>query len=111
MKDENYYIVQGWMVNKLELSGSDLICYAIIYGFSQNESSEFTGSLNYIASFMACSKKTVQRSIDNLISKKLIAKRTETINNVQVNHFSVNMDAINGYGQNTWLFLTLANLS
>lgn len=30
-----YYQVAGWMINELNLSGQELICYAIIYSLSQ----------------------------------------------------------------------------
>ena len=35
MKNENYITIQGWMVNELKLTGNDLICYALIYGFTK----------------------------------------------------------------------------
>ena len=72
MDDGNYYTVQGWMVNKLDLSGYELACFAIIYGFSQDGQSPFKGSLDYISSFLKCSTRTVQRNIDNLIEKNFI---------------------------------------
>jgi hypothetical protein len=43
---ESFITIQGWMVTDLELTGKDLMVYAIIYGFSQNESGKFTGSQN-----------------------------------------------------------------
>ena len=48
MKNENYIVIQGWMRNELNLKGNELIVYALIYGFSQDEESEFTGSVAYI---------------------------------------------------------------
>ena len=33
--------VQGWMVQKLNLSGNELLAYALIYGFSQEENTKF----------------------------------------------------------------------
>ena len=77
IKDSNYYQVDGWMITKLCLSGNDLICFAIIYGFSQNQVSKFEGSLNYIAEFMSCSPKTAKRCIDKLLESNLIYKLTQ----------------------------------
>lgn len=79
MTDSNYYTVDGWMVNKLGLSGNDLICFAIIYGFSQNQTSKFEGSFNYMAEFMSCSPKTAQRSVDRLLSRNLIYRLEQGI--------------------------------
>ena len=36
VKNENFYTVFGWMLNELNLRGSDLVVYAIIYSFSQD---------------------------------------------------------------------------
>ena len=43
IKNENYVVIQGWMVNELNLKGNDLMVYAIIYGFTQ-----ITGQLFHI---------------------------------------------------------------
>ena len=37
VKDGNYYVVQSFMVKELKLKGNELVVYAIIYGFSQND--------------------------------------------------------------------------
>lgn len=51
VKDENYYQISGWMINKLKLKGTELQVFAIIYGFSQGEQGVFTGSLRYLQDF------------------------------------------------------------
>lgn len=65
MKSDNYINIQGWMVNSLGLSGNELVIYAILYGFSQDGVSGFSGSLNYISE---CTNVTV-RTVRNIISK------------------------------------------
>ena len=82
MKDENYIVIQGWMINKLNLKGNELLAYALIYGFSQNNDCEYTGSLNYISNALSCSKSTVSLVLKKLVEKGLIIKRTEFINDV-----------------------------
>lgn len=89
MKDNNYYVIQGWMVNKLELKGNDLLLFAVIYGFSQDSQSEFTGSLDYLCKTLNCSRNTARKSLTNLIDKGLIKKKVQTINNVTFNKYSV----------------------
>lgn len=74
IKDENYYVVQGWMRNRLRLKGNDLIVYALIYSFSQDGESEFKGSLSYITDFTGASKNTVIRTLDTLEASGLIEK-------------------------------------
>lgn len=66
VKNENFYTVFGWMLNELNLRGSDLVVYAIIYSFSQDGESEFKGSLAYISEFTGVSEKTIHRSLAHL---------------------------------------------
>lgn len=95
MKDSNYIVIQGWMVNQLKLKGNDLMLFAVIYGFSQDEESEFTGSLNYLCVALNCSRNTAKKSLKNLTDKKFIKKNTQVVNGVTFNKYSV----IDGGGQ------------
>jgi len=79
-KDTNTILVQGWMINSYNLSGNNLLIYALIYGFSQDGESEFFGSLNYICTAVNCSKPTVIKSLNFLIEKGLILKTQNSIN-------------------------------
>ena len=36
IKKENYVQISGWMISELNLSGNELIAYALIHGFSQD---------------------------------------------------------------------------
>lgn len=83
MIDRNNFItIQGWMVSDLHLSGSELICYALIYGFSQDDNSVFCGSANYIANWLGVDRRQVMRILQRLVDKKLITKIEKTVNNV-----------------------------
>lgn len=61
------------MINELNLKGSDLLIYAIIYGFSQGDK-YYNGSIKYLTEFTALSSSTVYESINRLIDKGLIVK-------------------------------------
>ena len=80
MKDNNYILIQGWMINQLNLKSNELLLFAIIYGFSQDESSEFTGSINYLCNCLSCSRNTVIKGLKSLLEKELITKKQETYN-------------------------------
>lgn len=87
IKNNNYYVTNGWMVNELGLNGRELQVYAIIYGFTQDEETEFNGSLNYIAEWLGTSSRhTVTRAIKTLTEKGLITKR-QTLTNGVTNNF------------------------
>lgn len=74
IKDNNFIAIQGWMRTKLNLKGNELLIYALIYGFSQDGNSRFTGSRKYIAEWCGCSLDTVDRSLSSLVSKGFLAK-------------------------------------
>lgn len=74
VKDNNFIAIQGWMRTKLNLKGNGLLIYALIYGFSQDGESRFRGSRKYIADWCGCSLDTVDRTLNSLASKGLIAK-------------------------------------
>jgi hypothetical protein len=82
-------VVQGWMINELNLSGNDLLTYALIYGFSKDEQSEYTGSLNYLCEWLKCTRKTAIKSLHYLVDNKLIKKTQVNVNNVIFNKYSV----------------------
>ena len=88
IKDQNYYQISGWMINQLGLSGRELQVYAIIYGFTQDEETEFNGSLTYIMEWLGTSSKhTALRAIDSLLEKGLIAKRQTSSKGVTTNYY------------------------
>lgn len=70
----NYVTIQGFMVTDLNLKGNELLIYALIYGFSQDGLSEFTGSISYIQEWFKLDKKTVITTLKKLVDKKLVCK-------------------------------------
>lgn len=109
--NRNYISIQSWMVKELNLTGNDLICYALIYGFSQDGQSEFNGSLSYIAEWLNTSRQTARLIIKRLVDNGVIEKRDTVINGVKFcryvatntgcgeNHYTV-MNNNTGCGEN-----------
>lgn len=83
VKNENYIVIQGFMVNELGLKGNDLLIYAIIYGFSQAQDQKYTGSLQYLADWTNSTVRGVQKNLKSLLEKKLIVKEEKYVNNVK----------------------------
>lgn len=77
----NYITIQSWMRTDLKLSGNELIVYAIIYGFSQNKQGEFTGSAQYLADWVGCTRRTVMTILSRLTEEKIISKTEIVLNN------------------------------
>lgn len=84
MKDENYFVVQGWMINKLKLSGNELNIFAIIYGFSQDGVSCFDGSAQYLADFCGISRVSALNILAKLTEKGFIQKTEKYIGKLKL---------------------------
>lgn len=97
VKDENYFQVSGWMVNRLNLKGINLELFAIIYGFTQDGETEFTGSIQYLCDFTGTSRPTVINALKSLTKAGLLCKRVETINGVTFNRYKANLQVVNGF--------------
>lgn len=82
IKNENYFVVQGWMLSELGLKNNELLVYAIIYGFSQGEN-RFTGSLQYLCDWTNSGKTNMQKCLKSLLEKGLIKKEDKIINGVK----------------------------
>lgn len=78
-----YTVIQDWMLD-LGLSTGELLAYAVIFGFSQDGETEFTGSRNYLARKMnAASKRTVDSALQSLSGRGLIVKTERTLNGIR----------------------------
>ena len=74
IKDENFYQISGWMLNRLKLKGIALEIFAIIYGFSQDGESEFKGSISYLCDFTGTSKPTIIKALKELVENNYIKR-------------------------------------
>lgn len=88
IEEKNYIMIQGWMRTKLNLSGNDLLVYAIIYGFSQVEGHSFNGSLQYLADWCGATKQGIQKNLKSLLEKGLINKITVEKNGIKMCEYS-----------------------
>lgn len=97
LKTENYYTVFAWMLKNLNLKGIDLSVFSIIYGFSQDGESYFTGSLRYLCEFTGSNKPAVIKSLQYLANNDLIKKHSTTINGQTLNKYNANLSIISFY--------------
>ena len=92
----NYIVILDFMVKDLKLKGSELLVYALIYGFSQDGESKYYGSRRYIAEWFNCSLPTIDKALNGLLEKKLIIKDEEVINGVKFNRFRGSKETLQG---------------
>ncbi len=93
-KIENYITVPGFAIVELGLSGNELLCYSLIYGFTQDDETEFRGSLNYVASALNVTKQNAKKIIDRLIDRGLIDKREMFFSGVKFCHYVANRHSV-----------------
>lgn len=97
VKEEQFFVVQGWMRSKLKLKGTDLVIYAIIYGFSQEEGHWFNGSLQYLSDWTGVSKQSCITSLKKLVDAKLILKEEIVDKGVKYCRYSKNFNGIKDF--------------
>ena len=80
--DTNYLVINGWMKTRLGLKGTELIVFAIIYGFTQDGTTEYCGGLSYLMEWTDASKPTIINALKILCEKKYIERIDNFINGV-----------------------------
>lgn len=83
-KKLGYIHIEGWMREDLDLKGNELLVYALIHGFSQEEQGCFFGSLDYISRMCGCTRPTAIETLKKLRERGLINKREIIENNVKL---------------------------
>lgn len=90
VSDTNYFSVQAWMVNKLNLRGCERDVFAIIYGYSQDEESDFHGSLEYLSQLTGYSRNAICTALKSLTDKELLIKTEKVVNNIKSCRYRTN---------------------
>lgn len=75
MQDGGFLVIQKWMLTDLNLKSTELMVYAIIYGFSQDSQGECWASLDYFQLWTGASRSSIIRAINSLEEKGLIERR------------------------------------
>lgn len=87
VKPNNFVVIAGWMLD-LGLSGNELITYALIYGFSQDDETKFQGSIAYIQEWIGAGSKTTAINITKKLEERgLVEKEQYVVNNVTFNKY------------------------
>jgi predicted transcriptional regulator len=94
MGTNNYIVILDWMVSELGLRGNELLVYALIYGFSQDGESEFTGSMQYVAERVGITRMAVSTIYKKLLSRELIVKREQYIQGVKYCTYRTNFETL-----------------
>ena len=94
MNNDNYITILGWMRNEFGLKGNELLIYALIYGFTQDGQSEFSGSIRYLAEWTGTSRPTVHKTLKSLCEKELLEKCVSEKKGVKYCTYKVNLHSV-----------------
>ena len=94
LRNDNYIVIQGFMVNELCLKGNELLVYAVIYGFSQEEGQVYNGGLQYLADWTNSTKRGVMKNLTSLLEKGFLEKNEKNINGVKVCEYNVSQSSL-----------------
>lgn len=74
INEKSHVTLLPFMITDLNLKGIELIIFAIIYGFNQDNMGAFYGSLEYLAAWTNSTKQGVIKALTSLLDKNLIIK-------------------------------------
>ena len=80
---DNYIVIQGWMLTELHLKGNELLIFACIHGFSQEEGQAFAGSVQYLADWTNATRQSAYNALNSLEKKQYIEKVEHNDNGVK----------------------------
>lgn len=88
MELKGYTNIPDWMLS-LNLDVYETIILAVIYGFSQDGESTFSGSQSYLARKAKCTKRKVAMALPNLVEKGLIIKIDRDVRGLHLCEYKV----------------------
>lgn len=78
----SYIVVLPWMMQKLNLSGNALLCYAMIYGYSQGGCGGYFGSRTQLAETLNISRRAATDILDRLEEAGHLTKKDFVLDGV-----------------------------
>lgn len=81
--NNSYIVVLPWMMTALGLSANSLLCYALIYGYSQGGNGGYWGSRSDLAEALNISRRAATDVLDRLEAAGHLKKQNIVIDGVQ----------------------------
>lgn len=95
MDFKGYTNIPDWMLS-LDLDVYETIILAVIYGFSQDGCSTFSGSWEFLSAKAKCSRRKVSMSLPKLVSMGLIEKIDRDVRGVHLCEYRVCISCTGG---------------
>ena len=93
VEDARFFVCWGFMRRRLGLEKTELLVYAIIYGFFRS-GCDFKGGVRYLTEWTGSGATAVKSALSGLIKKGYIKKRLNLIGGVTYAEYSIDMSAI-----------------
>ena len=90
----NFVVINGFMVDGLDLSGNELVVYAIIYGFCQDQQSHPI-RISFMQQWVPLTRQGMIKLIHGLKKKKLI----EVQKKGRINWYKISQEPIDEYAK------------
>ena len=90
---DSYYTVYGFMRSDMHLEKTELLVFALIYGYFRN-CSPFTGSRKYISEWVGSGFSAVKDAIDSLVKKGYISIIKRRERGINITEYAVNIEAL-----------------
>ena len=84
-----WHLVITEEMRELGLSGNELMVYALINGYSQDEQGCYYGSITYICNICNISRRTVINILTTLVERGLVVKRETLRNGVKYREYTI----------------------
>ncbi len=75
LNPRSYLTILPWMVEELGLENTDLLIYAIIYGFCQDGESDYHGGLEFLMKWTNKTDRAIRNSLNSLVERGLLKKK------------------------------------
>lgn len=93
--NKSYFVIHHWMASVLNLTGTELMLYAIIFNFCNTTGKVCYCSRKAFASYINTTDVTITSAIKKLEEKKLIiVDRHLTSSNINENYYLVNIEIL-----------------
>lgn len=87
MANDDFYIVNSWMIEDLGLSGVELQCFAIIWSLSRGKKQIYIAGNSHLIKMTKKCEHTIITALKSLCEKGLIKKVPTVVNNVERNFY------------------------
>lgn len=87
MANDDFYIVNSWMIEDLGLSGVELQCFAIIWSLSRGKKQMYIAGNSHLIKMTKKCEHTIITALKSLCEKGLIKKVPTVVNNVERNFY------------------------